>query len=86
MNNDSGISSLTMGAEVILMCPKFISTVTLQTKGEQEQSALCRVENISWKKNCKQYIYIYLNKSRQEKRFQVAFESANCTIMMYYMI
>ena len=46
MNNNNGISTLTMGAEVILMCPKFISTVTLQTKGEQEQSALCRVENI----------------------------------------
>ena len=46
MNNNSGISTLTMGAEVILMCPKFISTVTLQTNGEQELSALCKVENI----------------------------------------
>ena len=50
MNNNSGISTLTMGAEVILMCPKFISTVILQTNGEQEQSALCKVENIRWKK------------------------------------
>ena len=84
MNNNSGISTLTMGAEVILGCPKFISTVTLQTKGEQEQRALCRVENIRWKKNWKQYIYIY--KSRKEKRFQVALEIAYCTIRMYYMI
>ena len=43
MNDNSGISTLTMEAEVILM---FISTVTLQTNGEQEQSALCKVENI----------------------------------------
>ena len=49
MNNNSGTSTLTMGAEVILMCPKFISTVTLETKGEQEQSALCRVEKIGEK-------------------------------------
>ena len=58
MNNNSGISTLTMGAEVILMCPKYISTVTLQTNGEQEQSALRKVENIRWKNNCKHNIYI----------------------------
>ena len=46
MNDNSGISTLTMGAEVILMYPKFISTVILQTNGEQKQSALCRVETI----------------------------------------
>ena len=44
MNDNNGISTLTMGAEVILMYPKFISTAMLQTEGEQEQSALCRVE------------------------------------------
>ena len=27
MNNNSGISTLTMGAGEILMCPKFISTI-----------------------------------------------------------
>ena len=49
MNNNSGISTLAMGVEVILMCPEFILTAILQTKGEQEQNALCRVENIRWK-------------------------------------
>ena len=46
MNNNSGVSTLTMGADVILMCPKFISAAILQTEGEQEQSALCWVKNI----------------------------------------
>ena len=66
MNNNSGISTLTMEAEVILMCPKFISTVTIHTQGEQEQGALCRVENIGEKKKCKQNIYIYIIKTGEK--------------------
>ena len=40
MNNNSGISTLTMGAEVILLCPGSFQQQLYKTNGEQEQSAM----------------------------------------------
>ena len=53
ITNNSGISTLTIGAEVILMCPKFFSTVTL------ERVSRSRVHWAGWGNLGEKDIYTY---------------------------